>query len=52
MSDFLQKIKEQASKQLKHIVLPEGHDERIVLAAQEIAREGFAKLTVFGNPNT
>ncbi len=34
----------------KHIVLPEGVDDRTLHAAAKIVKEGFAKITVLGDP--
>src|SRR6202166_965599 len=45
---LVEKIKNRARAHLQHIVLPEGEDPRIVSAAAEIAREGFAKITLLG----
>lgn len=33
-----------------HIVLPEGEDDRILLAAGQLLKQGIAKLTILGNP--
>ena len=49
MSKVLENIKKQASLLNKHIVLPEGEDSRVVIAASEAAKEGIAKITVLGN---
>lgn len=42
-------IKAKAKADLKHIVLPEGNEPRIVEAAAIIAKEGIAKVTILGN---
>ncbi|MCL2472179.1 MAG: phosphate acyltransferase, partial [Treponema sp.] len=34
----------------RHIVLPEGNDERILQAADIVLQKGIADLTIFGNP--
>lgn len=34
----------------KHIVLPEGVDDRTLNAAAKVVKEGFARLTVLGDP--
>lgn len=47
--DLIDIFKEQAKKNLKKIVLPEGHDERILSAAAEISREKIAIPVVLGN---
>ena len=36
--DLIEKFKEQAKKELKKIVLPEGEDDRILSSAAEIAK--------------
>jgi phosphate acetyltransferase len=49
--DLLQKIKENARKHNKRIVLPEGTEERTLKAADEIISEGLAQIILIGNPN-
>ena len=49
MGNLILDIRERAKKNLKTIVLPEGGDERIVRAAEIIAREKIAKVIVLGN---
>jgi len=39
-----------AKANTQHIVLPEGHDPRIVKAAAHVIAQGLAKLTILGNP--
>ncbi len=46
---FLSQMKELAKKDLKTIVLPEGSDQRTIDAAQQIVKEGLAKLVVIGD---
>ncbi len=46
----LENIKKQASLLNKNIVLPEGEDSRVVLAASLAVKEGIAKVTLLGNP--
>lgn len=41
---------ERAKKHKQHIVLPEGQDDRILLAADNILRRDFCDLTVLGDP--
>jgi phosphate acetyltransferase len=41
-------IKAKAKADLKHILLPEGTEERTVQAAARIVKEGIAKVTLFG----
>ena len=43
-------IKEKAKADVKHIVLPEGTEKRTVKAAELITKEGFAKVTLLGDP--
>lgn len=43
-------IREKARANVKHIVLPEGSEERTVQAAQRITEEGVAKVTLVGDP--
>jgi phosphate acetyltransferase len=49
--DFLDKIKERASKNKKRIVLPEGTEERTLRAADVILEEGFADIILIGDPD-
>ncbi|WP_251621598.1 phosphate acetyltransferase [Odoribacter lunatus] len=48
--ELLEKIKENARKYKKRIVLAEGTEERTLKAADEILREGLAQLILLGNP--
>jgi phosphate acetyltransferase len=41
-------LKSRARATLQHIVLPEGEDVRAITAAAQIAREGYAKITLLG----
>ena len=50
MADILSQIKARAKAKNKNIVLPEGEDKRVVTAAAQVAKEGFAKVTLLGNP--
>lgn len=47
--NFIDKIKEQAKKNLKTIVLPESEDVRVLEATQMIVKEGFAKVVLVGD---
>lgn len=47
----LENIKKQASLLNKNVVLPEGEDSRVVLAASLAVKEGLAKVTLLGNPD-
>ncbi len=42
---------EKAKKNKKHIVLPEGNDERILRAANDILEKDFANITILGDPD-
>ena len=49
--ELLDQIKENAKKQNKTIVLPEGTEERTIQAANQIIGEGIAKIILIGNPS-
>lgn len=49
--DLLSKIRENAKKLNKRIVLPEGLEDRTLQAANEVIAEGIAKIILLGNPN-
>ena len=46
MSSVLESIKKQASLLNKRIVLPEGEDSRVVVAAGEAQAQGLAQVVV------
>ncbi len=46
---FEHMLMERAANNPKHIVLPEGDDDRILLAAAEILRRGAADITILGD---
>jgi len=48
--DLLTTIKNNARKNIKRIVLPEGTEERTIKAADIAIAEGIAKITLLGNP--
>lgn len=48
--ELLEKIKDNARKHKKRIVLAEGTEERTLKAANEIIREGLAELILIGKP--
>ncbi len=50
MSNVLENIKKQASALNKCIVLPEGEDSRVVVAAAQAVKENLARVVVLGNP--
>ena len=47
--NFIEKIKEKASKDVKTIVLPEAEDVRVLKAAEIISKEKFANVVLIGN---
>lgn len=47
--DILQKIRNRAKAQPQHIVLPEGEDDRTLIAAAKIILERIAHVTVLGD---
>ena len=49
MVALVEKIIERAAKLDKTVVLPEGEDKRVVKAASEVAKKGFAKVILLGN---
>lgn len=49
MTKVVENIIERASKLNKHVVLPEGEDKRVIDAACQIVKQGFAKVTVLGD---
>ena len=44
-------LAERAKTKKRHIILPEGNDERILRAADIVLQKGIAELTIFGNPD-
>ena len=46
---FIESIRQSASKLNKHIVLPEGEEERTLRAAQKIVEGKIARVTLIGN---
>jgi len=44
-------LKDRAKADKKHIVLPEGTENRTVKAAELIVKEGLAKITLLGDPD-
>lgn len=49
---FIEDVKAKAKSNLKTIVLPEAEDKRTLEAAEQIKKEGFAKLILLGNKET
>ena len=50
MSNVLENIKKQAATLNKCIVLPEGEDSRVVVAAAQTVKEKLARVVLLGNP--
>jgi phosphate acetyltransferase len=48
--DLLTRIKERARSHNKRIVFPEGTEERTLKAADELLRDGIARIVLLGNP--
>ena len=51
MSNVLENIKKQAAALNKRIVLPEGEDSRVVVAAAQTVKEKLAQVVLLGNPD-
>lgn len=47
---FIEKIKKRAKSSIKTIVLPEGTEPRVIMAAKRATDEGFVKVILLGNP--
>ncbi len=45
----LDRLRERAKADLRHIVLPEAEDERVLWAAERAVREGIARVTLVGS---
>ena len=50
--DLLKTIREKASQNCQRIVLPEGDEERTILAADQIIREKLAHVILLGKPDS
>ncbi|MGH3957699.1 phosphate acetyltransferase [Mycobacterium sp.] len=48
---FTYQLRERARKDRKHIVLPEGSDDRILRSAGRVLQRGIANLTILGEDN-
>ena len=51
MRNIVAEIKQKAKERNKTIILPETWDTRVLLAAEIINKEGFAKIKLIGNPD-
>src|SRR5262245_30036211 len=47
--DILKNLRSPAATSTQHIVLPEGEDERTIIAAAKVAEERIARITVIGD---
>ena len=47
--DVLKKLRTRAASLPQHIVLPEGEDDRTIIAAQKIVEERIARITLIGD---
>ncbi len=52
MNTFIRKVKNLAKKKNKTIVLPEGTEERILRATEDIVKQQIAKIILVGPPKT
>lgn len=50
--DILERIRQRAAARPQHIVLPEGNDPRVVVAAAMCARNRIARITLLGDEAT
>ena len=48
--ELFDKMKAKAKANMQHIVLPEGTEPRTLTAADRILADGFAHITLIGNP--
>jgi phosphate acetyltransferase len=48
--NVLEKLKNRARAHVQHIILPEGGDARAITAAAHVAAEGYARITLLGQP--
>ena len=49
--DIIAQIKQHVTPKQKLVVLPETTDDRVIDAAVKVAREGFARIALTGNPD-
>ncbi len=50
--NLIEQIKENARKNKKRIVLPEGYEERTLKAADKVIQEGLAEIFLIGSPES
>lgn len=48
---IIEKITARSAQLQRHVVLPEGHDPRVVQAAAEFTAKGLGQITVLGDPD-
>ncbi len=48
---IMEKFKKEAAKEIQHILLPEGEDPRTLKAAKRVMEEGYAKVSLVGDPD-
>lgn len=48
---FIEEVKKRAKQHIKTIVLPEATDLRVLNAAEQVGKEGFANIVLIGNKN-
>ena len=48
---FIDELKNKAKQNIKTIILTESEDKRVLKAAEQVTREGFAKIILIGNKN-
>ena len=49
LMDILQRIRTRAATHPQHIVLPEGEDDRTIIAAAKVVEQRIARITVLGD---
>ena len=47
---FIHNMYAQARREPQHILMPEGHDVRVVAAAAELVSRGICQVTLCGDP--
>ncbi|MCK4578077.1 MAG: phosphate acetyltransferase [Candidatus Marinimicrobia bacterium] len=50
MSEIIAEIHRKSKERYKTVVLPEGHDARVVQAAAQVANKGLARVILLGKP--
>jgi len=52
MPSLLEDLRFKATRAIKHIVFPEGMDDRILIAASKLQEDKLMRLTLLGEPNS